>query len=332
MIILFISQVPMVQSQVPMVQVPMAQSPEIVVTTTVVADLVENVIGGNFNIYTLINKGVDVHDYQASAEDSSALENADIVFFLGGGVEEGLDKTLIAMEDDKKAFSLIKSIPNDKLLKTEDGIVDPHFWLDPTIIEYPVVMIRDVMTAIDPDNIDAYTRNSVDFMNRLITLDEWITERVNELDVNSKFLVTQHASFEYFANQYEFQTKSLAGISTNDEAGIAEIDDMASYLRTNRISVIFLESTVPDTQAQAVIDATQAIGWTVKNGGVLFTGSVGDGNSSTYIGMMSANVNLIVDGILNPPVQQEAPVSFLWILLGISMIAVVKRKKEGALY
>lgn len=148
---------------------------------------------------------------------------------------------------------------------------------------------------------------------------------VNQLDNSSKFLVTQHNAFQYYSRRYGFESNSLQGISTNDEAGIAEIEALAKYLKDNKIEVIFLESAVPDDQAQAVIDAAKAIGWEVSNGGVLFTGSLGEGTANTYLGMIRTNTNIIVGAILNPPTNEDTPLNFYWLFL-LPVFAIIRRK------
>ncbi len=68
----------------------------IVTTTTMITDLVENIGGEHINIQGLMGSGVDPHLYKASEGDVTKLVNADIIFYNGlhleGKLVEVFDK------------------------------------------------------------------------------------------------------------------------------------------------------------------------------------------------------------------------------------------------
>lgn len=310
----------------------------VVATTTIVGDIVSNIGGENIDLTVIIGKGVDPHDYQATSADSVVLDNADIIFYSGGGVEEGLETTLSELTKNGKAFSLFDAIPDEYLITNplatleDEHQVDPHFWHDPSLTNYTLNMIANALGKLDTTIVDQLTENVNKYQIELSNTDEFIQQEVLKLNSSPKVLVTQHNAFQYWTSHYGFVGKSLVGISTNDAAGIAEIDKMAEFLKNNNVSVIFLESTVPNEQAQAVIDAANAIGWTVKNGGVLFTGSLGDGEASTYLGMLKSNAQIIIDGLLSPPVQEAVPFPSLSIIfLALIGFVILRRKSRWIL-
>ena len=77
-----------------------ADSPVVVATTTIVADIVSNVVGEDVEIEVLMPLGADPHDYQASASQVAAINEADVVFANGLDLEEGLLEVLEAAEGD----------------------------------------------------------------------------------------------------------------------------------------------------------------------------------------------------------------------------------------
>ena len=146
---------------------------------------------------------------------------------------------------------------------------------------------------------------------------------VSKINITDRFLVTQHAAFDYWIKQYNFTGRSLEGISTQNTAGLREIDGLAKYLKENHVKVIFLESTVPPDQIQAVIEATEALDWQVKVGGTLLDGSLNDKGQSTYMDMLLYDTKTIVSSILNPPAGAGAIARDITIVQVVGWSAVI---------
>lgn len=62
----------------------------IVATTTIIADVLQNVAGDAANVSSLMQFGQDPHTYQPSGNDIILLDDADLVFINGANYEEGL--------------------------------------------------------------------------------------------------------------------------------------------------------------------------------------------------------------------------------------------------
>ncbi len=66
------------------------QVPTIAVTTNVLGDVVEAVVGESAEVVTIMPVGADPHDFQASAQEVVAINTADALIVNGAGFEEGL--------------------------------------------------------------------------------------------------------------------------------------------------------------------------------------------------------------------------------------------------
>ena len=69
-------------------------------TTSIWADVVENIVGDDANVQTIIPIGADAHDFAPSSQDVAAIQTADLVVANGLGLEEGLEDVLEAAEAD----------------------------------------------------------------------------------------------------------------------------------------------------------------------------------------------------------------------------------------
>src|SRR4030042_1895412 len=63
---------------------------EIVVSTSILADVVGNVAAGLGSVEVLMPVGADPHSFQVSASRAAALRRADLVVVNGLGLEEGM--------------------------------------------------------------------------------------------------------------------------------------------------------------------------------------------------------------------------------------------------
>ncbi len=73
---------------------------EVVATTSILGDLIANLLGDDGTVRVLMGPGVDPHGYEASAADAAAMRDAELVVANGLLLEDGLIATLEAAEAD----------------------------------------------------------------------------------------------------------------------------------------------------------------------------------------------------------------------------------------
>ncbi|MSV67221.1 MAG: zinc ABC transporter substrate-binding protein, partial [Actinobacteria bacterium] len=71
-----------------------SELPTVVVTYSVLGNIVEQLVGDAATVTTLIPDGQDPHEFEPSAKDIESLNNANIVVSNGLDFEEGLEETL----------------------------------------------------------------------------------------------------------------------------------------------------------------------------------------------------------------------------------------------
>ena len=84
-----------------------AQSPlKVVATTSLIADVAQNIGGDLVDVTAIIPAGSDVHGYIATPQDIALIADADVVLVNGLGMEEGLLEILEANAPDAVIVSL----------------------------------------------------------------------------------------------------------------------------------------------------------------------------------------------------------------------------------
>jgi manganese/zinc/iron transport system substrate-binding protein len=280
--------------------IPIAERTINVVTTTgMIADAVMNVGGERVRVQSLMGPGVDPHLYKASENDVQTLQEADIVFYNGLHLEAKMGEVLERMND----FGIRTVVVTDKidraiLLSPPEfaGNYDPHVWFDVTLWMKAAEQIRDALVEADPANRAIYEENAETYLAELEELHQYVLHQAEGIPAEQRVLITAHDAFNYFGRAYGFDVRGLQGISTEAQAGTADVQALADFIVERQIPAIFVESSVPQRNVEAVQAAVQSRGFDAKIGGSLFSDAMGTAGTpeGTYVGMVRHNIDTIV--------------------------------------
>ena len=274
----------------------------VVTTIGMITDIVKNVGGDRVEVIGLMGPGVDPHLYKASAGDVQKLGSANLIFYNGLHLESKMGDVLAKMSGDTKTVAVTDAVDRSLLLTPPefDGQYDPHLWFDVTLWMKAVGTVRDVLSEFDPDNTLAYWSNAQRYFAKLAELHEYVKAQAARVPLEQRVLVTAHDAFNYFGKAYGFEVRGLQGISTAAEAGIADVQELATFIAERRIPAIFVESSVSTRSLEAVKAAVKSKGFDVKIGGELFSDAMGNQGTpeGTYIGMVRHNIDTIVNALI----------------------------------
>lgn len=274
---------------------------KVVATTTMLADLAR-VIGGDFvQVDGLMGPGIDPHLYKASAGNVTLMQDADMVVYSGLHLEGKMGDIFENLRNSKKRIVMIaEGLSEDRLITDEaSGAHDPHIWFDVLLWKDASKNLYDGLVALDPDHKDVYTKNYESYLKELDDLDAYVKKQIGLLPEDKRILITAHDAFEYFGKAYDLQVMGLQGISTASEAGTGDVKALADFIVNKQIKAIFVESSVPKKNVEALQEAVKAQGFNVEIGGELYSDSLGTEGTeaSTYIGTVKANVDTIVGAL-----------------------------------
>jgi manganese/zinc/iron transport system substrate-binding protein len=272
---------------------------QVVTTTGMIADIAKNVGGDHVEVTALMGPGVDPHLYKASEGDVRRLQNANIIFYNGLHLEAQLGEVLEKMNDFGVTTVAVTDTIDRSLLQSPPefaGNYDPHVWFDVTLWMKAVEQVRDALIEMDPTHGAEYEANAASFLDELADLHQYVLNQAESIPAEKRILITAHDAFNYFGRAYGFEVRGLQGISTEAQAGTADVQALASFIVEKQIPAIFVESSVPQRNIEAVQAAVQAQGFNVQIGGSLFSDAMGSEGTpeGTYIGMVKHNIDTIV--------------------------------------
>ena len=278
-------------------------SEKIIVTTTtnVITDLVENIGGDHVSVTGLMGPGVDPHLYRPSASDVKSLQNADIIFYNGLDLEGKMGDIFVKIgREGTSVLAVSENIPPESLLILDaNGNFDPHIWWDVELWTEAAKVVATGLKEYDPNNSENYEKNLLEYLNQLDSLNSNNLNKINSIPSEQRVLVTAHDAFQYFGHAYGFEELAIQGWSTDSEAGIKEIQNLADEISKRKIKALFVETSISPATIEALKAAVQDKGHDIVIGGELFSDAIGEKGTAegTYIGAFTHNIDTIVKAL-----------------------------------
>jgi ABC-type Zn uptake system ZnuABC Zn-binding protein ZnuA len=176
------------------------------------------------------------------------------------------------------------------------GDVDPHIWLDPIKAIAAVHEIEEALVAVDPANAASYEARAEAYIAELKELDAWITTKVATVPEDHRILVTGHDAYGHFADRYGFKVgATILGLSTEAaDPSPKHLNALIERVKEAGVPAVFGEVGANNRLMQTLArEVGVTLGKDLQPG---FLGPKGSG-LETYIGLMKANVEIIVEGL-----------------------------------
>jgi len=214
-----------------------------VVTSFYPLSYLVNAIGGNLVLVSnLVPAGVEPHDFELSPRDFVDIGNADLLVYNGAALEPWVKK----WEDSssvrpKQVIDMAKMLTERTApLAVRDGVIDPHFWLNPMIMKTEALVVRDALIALAPDQKDIFDQNTARIMTELDALDQRFHSELSQCSLRD--IVVLHEAFNYLGRQYGITVTSIEGISPDEEPSPKDLANIVTLAQDRGVKAIFFET------------------------------------------------------------------------------------------
>jgi manganese/zinc/iron transport system substrate-binding protein len=267
-----------------------------IATVGMVADIVRNVGGKQVAVTQLMGAGVDPHLYKATRDDVQTIMTGDIVFYSGLMLEGKMIDTLVKVSRNRPVYAVTEMIDEQSLLEPSDfaGHYDPHVWMDVSAWTKCVDAVAKALSELDPAHVADYQGNAETYRNQLLELSEYGRKSISTIPEKSRVLITSHDAFNYFGRAYGLEVQGVQGISTESEAGLQRVNELVDLIVEKQVKAVFVESSVPRKNIEAIASGARSRGHEVVIGGELFSDAMGEEGTyeGTYLGMLDHNITL----------------------------------------
>lgn len=299
----------------------------IVTSTSILADITQQIVGNAATVTSLVGAESDAHVYEPSPADGVKVANASALVAIGlefepwfeelytssGSaapyIEASADITPIPADksSDKHADEHANEAPGEHADEHADehghGEFDPHVWQD---VQHTIKMVKHIsaeLATIMPEHAATIEANAVAYTQKLEALDAEILAQMSQIPEARRVLVTNHDTMSYFAQRYGLKLVGTVLGSTTTESGdpgANQIVDLVATIKETGAPAIFVEAFGNDDLINTI--ATEA---GVKVAPALYTDALGASGSAgqTYVDMMRYNSQTIYTALGETPGQ-----------------------------
>jgi zinc transport system substrate-binding protein len=254
---------------------PRRAAAEVQVTASIppLHSLAAQVMAGAGAPHLLIPGGTSPHGFALSPSQARLLAEAEIVFWVGGGLETGLAKPIATLAGKARVVALSAAPGLVRLpVRRLDGVGgdhghdhdhdhhgnvdDPHYWLDPENAKAMVAAMADALAAADPARKDLYARNAGTARAGIDALTADFTGRL--APVRDRPFVVFHDAYQYLERRFGLVAQGILAVDPDRPAGARHIADLRARMGRLNVVCLFTEPQFPSRLAAALIEGTRA--------------------------------------------------------------------------
>ena len=266
-------------------------APNVVVSIKPIHSLVAAIMQGVGEPQLIVDGGASPHTFSLKPSNAKAIEGADIVFWVGHGLEAFLEKPLESLASKAEVVELDDAPGLEKLKFREGGPFeahdhgdeeaghdhekeehdhahveeghdhdhgeyDMHLWLDPLNAKAMAAEIEKTLLAADPANAAAYQENARKLMENLDALNTEITTTI--APIKDKPFVVFHDAYQYFEHRYDVKTAGSITVSPETMPGAERIKQIHAKVTELGATCVFAEPQFEPKLVRVVTEGTKA--------------------------------------------------------------------------
>ena len=255
--------------------VPAFAAPKVVATIAPLAGIAAAVMGDVAAPGLLIKNNASPHTYQLKPSDAVLLGAADVVLWVGEGMESMLAGKLTTLSPQADVLGLMDEdagmmhLPsrNENVWETEadehehhhahdHGHDDPHAWLDPQNALVLAERLAALLVRKDPANAAAYVANLTGFKADMQQLDAELKELL--APVRSRRFVVFHDAYQYFERHYGLNAIGAVSLSPDVPPSPQRMADLQKRIVSENAVCVFAEPQFSPALIDTLLAGTSA--------------------------------------------------------------------------
>jgi zinc transport system substrate-binding protein len=253
---------------------PQSSKVKVVVSSFALYDILKHIAGESVEIINILPFGVDVHSFEPTPKLVASLEESNLIFYSGAGLEpwtKGFHfaaKTIDMSEHVNLRELGLDELEHHEHHHDEDSAhskTDPHYWLDFNNMINAAQTVTDELTLLLPKNAAMYEKNKEVYIQMLKNLD---TEYASVLrNCANDTIFVNHNAFSYLSKRYGFKVEALSGVSPEAEPSPKNMAKLIEHIKEDKIQTIFFENFASDRAIKSIsrdtnvsVDVLQPLG------------------------------------------------------------------------
>ncbi len=233
-----------------------ADAPRVGASIAPLHSLAAMVMAGAGEPLLLTAPGASPHTLALKPSEAAALAGADLVFWIGPGLEGFLRRPLADLKPGARAVALSRA-PGIDLLAAPGGgaVMDMHLWLDPANARAMAKAMASVLAERDPARASLYAANARAAAVALEALE--LELQTTLASVAGRPFVVFHDAYRYFQRRYGLNAVGAVTAGSDRPLGAGQTAALYERARRQGAACVFAE---PQFSPRAVAAVAEAIG------------------------------------------------------------------------
>lgn len=254
-----------------------SEAPAVVASVAPVHSLVAAVMAGVGEPTLLVKGAASPHTATLRPSEAAALQRADVVFWIGQGLETFLEKPLAALPSRAKVVALAAA-PGVTLLPAREGgawdthdrghdhgerigeghrqAIDMHVWLDPENGKAMAAAAAAALAEADPARAATYAANAQALLQRLDDLDRELRGKL--APVADTPYVVFHDAYQYFEARYRLSPTGAITFSPERVPGARTLSEIRDRIKSSGAVCVFREPQFEPGLVKTVVAGSAA--------------------------------------------------------------------------
>ena len=260
-----------------------ADPPRIVTTIPPIHSLVAAVTEGVVDPVLLVRGSASPHNYAMAPSDARALQNAQLLIWVGPTLETFVARTLRDPREgrrvitlmDQDGISLLKTRAGgafDRHVHDDDhdehahdeehadddagGHLDAHLWLDPSNAARTIEIVADALVALDPSRADTYRANAARALDRIARLEDSLMATL--APVQDRPFIVFHDAYQYLERRYDLAVAGSITVAPDRKPGARRLREIQRRIVEGGVVCVFAEPQYQSSVIETVIEGTAA--------------------------------------------------------------------------
>lgn len=250
---------------------------EVVASIKPIHSLVAGVTGDAGGPRLMVTGAASPHTYQMRPSDAEMLSAADLVVWIGEGMETFLDRPIAVLGSGAEVVTLHEAAGMELLPNREGGIwhdeprdahvdehddhghdhgeFDMHIWLHPDNARRIVDVVAEALGRIDPGGAETYRANAESMREHIDALESSLHERL--APVRQRAFIVFHDGYGYFEHAFGLNGKGAVAVDPARPPGARRIAELRGALAEHDVRCVFTEPQFEPDLVQSVIEGTE---------------------------------------------------------------------------
>ena len=260
-----------------------ADVPNVATDIAPVHALVARVMDGVGTPALIVAQGASPHEYSLRPSEAGALQEADIVVWIGPDLTPWLGNAIETLAGDAKLLTLLETEGTLELPVRENALFeahehdeehedhhadeehddhhgedahDPHAWLSPDNAAIWMELIAAELASADPENATLYTANAQAGRAELAALKGEVATIL--APVSGREFIVFHDAYQYFEVAFDLPAAGAISLSDAADPSPARISEIQNRVAEQGVSCVLSEPQFNPGIVAAVMDGTVA--------------------------------------------------------------------------